>query len=163
MLRSEGQPEKAFDAKDLKAVSADGFIYESVYHTPNGMFSGANAPGHKLMLLLYASPAIRLYLFLQTNDYVYHFPATALYKYYTPFDKGDGASYLTNYNKKLAAVFKDCGEVSKQIANGDYALKQENSRGPVQALLSYEKTCGSKEPEKHSAQLEREAIKKLYR
>jgi hypothetical protein len=63
-------------AKEIKSASSELLIYESLYYSTNGAFSGWQVPGEKLMLLVYASPNIRLYFFQQIGEYLYNFTNT---------------------------------------------------------------------------------------
>lgn len=141
--------EKVFNAKDIKMVSTEGSIYESYNYFKYGAFSGMNAPGQKLLMLLYSSPFIKLYFFSQNNEYIYQFIEKKEISYYSLFNRSDVMSYMTNYNRKLSNIFRSCEVVKKKAQNGEYKLKEENSKGPVQALIDYEINCGSKEPERY--------------
>ena len=155
--------EQVYSAKDIKAASADGLIYESVNYAFDGAFSGVQTPGHKLLLLLYASPNIRFYRFEQADEFIYYFPSQQKYKRYTPFSRDDAASFITNFNKKLSTIFNECDAVKQKIVSGEYDLKKENSTGHIKAVADYETNCGSKNHERYSQLLDRETIIKLYR
>jgi hypothetical protein len=154
--------ELKFSVNDMSSVSGDSLIYETVDYRFNGVFSGQRAPGKKLLLLLYASPTIRFYFFKQIDEFVYYFPKTNTYKRYKPFSRTDGASYLTNQNKKLGEVFSDCPDLVGKIEAGAYELKKESSIGHIQAVTDFEMSCGSKEAEKNYKKLFKEEVGKKY-
>ena len=151
-----------YAAKEIKAASSEGYIYESIYYSTNGAFSGWQAPGEKLMLLLYASPNVRLYFFQQIGEYLYYFPNTKQYQRYTPFSKDDAANFMTNYNKKLSGIFETCDFVKQKVSTGAYDLKKEGSTGHIKALEDYELNCGSGKPEMYFKLLLKEHVTTLY-
>jgi hypothetical protein len=155
--------EKIYNPADLQYASVEGLVYKTIHYSKNGVISGVNMPGKKLVTLIYASPAIEVYLFGENGEYIYAYPGVKGYKYYIPFTKDDAANYMTNYNKKLEAVFANCDTVKEKIKSGEYKLKAEDSSGHIRAFLDYENACGSKEVERHFEMLSKEKIASLYK
>lgn len=83
---------------------------------------------------------------------------------YTFYDPNDGASFVTNYKKKLAEVFKGkCDAIEKKVLDGSYDLKKPGVE-PLQAVIvDFENECGSKEYEKYKTWIDTETIKKRYK
>jgi hypothetical protein len=115
-----------------------------------------------LRKVTYSSPAL---VVLSNNvESLFIFIKQSKGAMYTLFDAGDGASYVTNYKKKLADVFKGiCPAVEQKALQGEYDLKQSGTKSIEQPIKDYESQCGSKEYEKNAAILDEKALMRRYK
>lgn len=109
---------------------------------------------------IYASPSLAV----MGSGLEIVFSFTGKVTTYNSYDPEDGASYLTNYKKKLAEAFKEeCTYVAEKSLRGEYDLKQAGTKSLDIPIKDYETQCGSKEYEKYAALLDPTSIQRLYR
>lgn len=146
-----GKPQKTFNSpySTIRNISIRGMVY---YTDGKG----------GLLKVIYSSPAIvALSSGVRT---LFIFPQKNINRVYEGFDPDDGASYVTNYKKRLAEVFKDvCPAVEQNATKGSYDLKKEGTKSLEAAIKDFETQCGSKEFDKNMAALEESKIKALYK
>ncbi|RAW02140.1 hypothetical protein DQQ10_06225 [Pseudochryseolinea flava] len=83
---------------------------------------------------------------------------------YKTFDSNDGASFVTNYKKKLAEVIKGtCATVEEKVLKGTYDLKKEGVQPLEPFIRDYENECGSKRYEENRLALDPVTVRKTYR
>ena len=90
----------------------------------------------------YFSPKVAV--FSSGTTVYFEFTQPKSTKEYSAYDPNDGASYVTNFNKKLAALFKEaCPAVQQKALTGAYNLKTEGVGYLEDILKDYESNCGS--------------------
>ncbi len=143
-----GKTKRIFAASDLDSFSAGGALYKTV--------------GSAIFRQYYKSPNIEFVYVPAANIWLFGFNNGTEVGEYPYFDANDGASYVVNYKKKMADIFKKCPDVVKKINAGSYTLKTTKAEDLLKIVQDYEASCGSGNFEKYNKQSSPEQLGALY-